>query len=61
MLKLTIQLFFKALVIGIVVNLALLYAAELSDSAQADAMFPIKYQSLEQPSTGSDLSGNFGN
>ena len=61
MLKLTIQLFLKALVIGIVVSLVLLYAAELPGSAHEDTMSRFEYQSLEQSSTGSTLPVYFGN
>lgn len=62
MLKLTIQLFLKALVIGVVVNLALLYAAEPSSSAaDEDTMSHFEYQSLEQSSTTPDLLGEIDN
>ena len=60
MLKLTIQLFLKALVIGVVVNLALLYAAEpASSTANEGTMSQFKYQSLEQLSSTPDLLGEF--
>lgn len=61
MIKLTIQLFLKALVIGIVVNLALLYAAEPSSSADEGTMSRFEYQSLEQSSTAPNLLDQFGN
>jgi hypothetical protein len=52
MLKLTIQLFIKALVIGAVVNVILLYAANMPIAADEGTNPPAKYQSLEQSSTG---------
>jgi len=56
MLKLTIQLFLKALVIGAAVNLALLYAAEPpSSAADEGTMSQFGYHSLEQSSTTPDL------
>ena len=61
MLKLTIQLFLKALVIGVVVILALLYAAEPSSSAGKDTMSQFEYQSLEHSSASPDLLGEFDN
>lgn len=60
MLKLTVQLFLKALVIGIVVNLALLYAAEPPASVDEDTASQYKNQSLEQSSTDPDSPGEFG-
>lgn len=60
MLKLTIQLFLKALVIGIVVNLALLYATEPPASVDEDTTSQYKNQSLEQSSTDPNSPGEFG-
>jgi len=51
MLKLTIQLFIKALVIGAVVNVFLLYAANMPITADDGTSPPAKYQSFEQSST----------
>jgi len=61
MLKLTIQLFLKALVIGVVVSLTLLYAAEPSGSAGRDTMSQFEHQSLEHSSANPDLPGEFDN
>ena len=60
MLKLTIQLFLKALVIGIVVNLALLYAAEPPTPPDEGTTSQFENQSLEQSSTSPDSLGDFG-
>ena len=60
MLKLTIELFLKALIIGVVVNLALLYATEPSSSADGGPTSQFEYQSLEQSSTDPDSVGEFG-
>lgn len=60
MLKLTIQLFFKALVIGVVVNLALLYAAEPPVSADEGTTSQFKNQSLDQSSIDPDSLDEFG-
>ena len=61
MLKLTVQLFLKALVIGVVVNLALLYAAEPPVLPKEGTTSQNEYQSLEQSSTNPDSLGDFGN
>jgi hypothetical protein len=45
MLKLTIQLFIKALVIGVVINVCLLYAANVSVTADEGTSFQAEYRS----------------
>ena len=60
MMKLTIQLFLKALLIGVAVNLSLLYAAGVSASAEEKVDAPPHYQKLEQSPAAPAVLEGFG-